>query len=250
MSPSSLTTSTTRRLLKSSSRTNLATKTRYSRTRLTPNSTMGPSGKRSLHHCSFRSEKNQRTEDKLITLMEKVCCQLSPFLCVTQERGDPCMNLVRKVRAAEKNQLAKWKTKKSGFSLKDKKCTMQHAFDFVPHECCTARARVSQVCGCLMFSLRPFGSWVGGSLQGAGVLFFHGLRVRSHVGVLGSWRVLATNRFEITGARTSGGPSGAHRDRRAAARDTARVPGRYTNTGHGLAVHRQRRLENDGKSSS
>ena len=31
------------------------------------------------------------------------------------------MNLVRKVRAAEKNQVAKWKTKKSGFSLKDKK---------------------------------------------------------------------------------------------------------------------------------
>ena len=42
---------------------------------------MRPSGKRSLHHCSFRSEKNQRTEDKLITQVEKVCCQLSPFLC-------------------------------------------------------------------------------------------------------------------------------------------------------------------------
>ena len=40
---------------------------------------MRPSEKRYLHHSSFRSEKNQRTEDKLITLMKKVCCQLSPF---------------------------------------------------------------------------------------------------------------------------------------------------------------------------
>ena len=38
----------------------------------------------------------------------------------TQERGDPCTNLVRKVRA-EKNEVAKWETKESGFSLKDKK---------------------------------------------------------------------------------------------------------------------------------
>ena len=29
------------------------------------------------------------------SLLKKVCCQLSPFLCVIQERGDPCMNLVR-----------------------------------------------------------------------------------------------------------------------------------------------------------
>ena len=36
---------------------------------------------------------------------------------VTQEREDPCTNLVR----ADKNQVAKWKTKQSGFSLKDKK---------------------------------------------------------------------------------------------------------------------------------
>ena len=35
----------------------------------------------------------------------------------TQERGDPCTNLAR----AEKNQVAKWKTKQSGFSLKDEK---------------------------------------------------------------------------------------------------------------------------------
>ena len=70
---------------------------------------------------SFRSEKNQWTEDKLITLLKKVCCQLSPFLCVIPERGDPCTNLVRQVRAAEKNQVATQKTSESGFSLKDKK---------------------------------------------------------------------------------------------------------------------------------
>ena len=84
-----LTISTSRRPPKSSSRSNPATKTRCPRTCVTRNSTMRPSGKRSLHHCSFRSEKNQRTEDKLITLLKKVCCYLSPFLCVTQERGDP-----------------------------------------------------------------------------------------------------------------------------------------------------------------
>ena len=77
---------------------------------------MRPSGKRYLHHCSFRSEKNQRT-DKLITLMKKVCCQLGP-LSHTQERGDPYTNLVR---VKNENQVAKWKTKESGFSLKDKR---------------------------------------------------------------------------------------------------------------------------------
>ena len=45
-------------------------------------------GKCYLHHSSFRSEKNQRTGDKLITLMKKVCCQLSPF-SHTQERERP-----------------------------------------------------------------------------------------------------------------------------------------------------------------
>ena len=55
---------------------------------------MRPSGKRYLHHCSFRSEENQRTEDKLITLMKKVWCQLIPF-SHKQERGDPCTNFVR-----------------------------------------------------------------------------------------------------------------------------------------------------------
>ena len=75
------------------------------------------SEKRYLHHCSSRSEKNQRTGDKLVTLMKKVCCQLSP-VSHTQVWGDPNTNLVR---AKNENQLAKWKMEESGFSLKDKK---------------------------------------------------------------------------------------------------------------------------------
>ena len=55
---------------------------------------MRPSEKRYLHHCSLRSEKKQRTGDKLITLVKKVCCQLSPFSHTRTER-DPCTNLVR-----------------------------------------------------------------------------------------------------------------------------------------------------------
>ena len=86
MSPTSLTTSTTQRLLQRSSRINLATRIRSPRTCVTWNSTMRPSEKRYLHHYSFK-----RTGDKLITLMCK------------------------------QNQVAKKKTKESGFSLRDKK---------------------------------------------------------------------------------------------------------------------------------
>ena len=42
--------------------------------------------KRCVQHFSFRSEKNQRTGDKLVTLMKKVCCQLSPFSAHTSAR--------------------------------------------------------------------------------------------------------------------------------------------------------------------
>ena len=116
MSPTSSTTSTTQRLLQRSSKMNPSTQTLNRRTRAMRNSTMSLSEKRCLHHCWFRSEKNQRTWDKLITLMRKVCCQLSPF-SHTQVRGDPYTNLVR---AKNENQVAKWKTKESGFSLKHK----------------------------------------------------------------------------------------------------------------------------------
>ena len=95
-----------------------ATKIRSPRTCVTRNSTMRPSGKRYRHHCSFRSEENQRTEDKLITLVKKVCCQLSPF-SHTQERWDPCTNIVRAEKKPsremenENNQDSPWNTKRA-----------------------------------------------------------------------------------------------------------------------------------------
>ena len=46
------------------------------------------SAERSLHHCSLRSEKNQPAVDKLITLLKKVCCQVSRCLSVMLEQGD------------------------------------------------------------------------------------------------------------------------------------------------------------------
>ena len=50
------------------------------------NSMTTPSAWRSLHHCSPRSEKMQRAEDKLITLLTKVCRPVS--LSVMLEQGD------------------------------------------------------------------------------------------------------------------------------------------------------------------
>ena len=96
MSPSSLTLSTTRRLPKSSSGTNRATKNAV------PSYLFGTELERRDHRQSALfttvqsgARRTMRNENKHVTLMKKVCCQLSPFLCVTQERGDPCTNLVR-----------------------------------------------------------------------------------------------------------------------------------------------------------
>ena len=49
--------------------------------------------------------------------MKKVCCQLSPF-SHTLVREDP---YTKSVRVKNENHVAKWETKESGFSLKDKK---------------------------------------------------------------------------------------------------------------------------------
>ena len=68
MSPTFSTSSTTQRLLQRSSRMNPATETLNRRTRAMRNSTMSLAEKRCLHHCLLRSEKNQRTWDKLISL--------------------------------------------------------------------------------------------------------------------------------------------------------------------------------------
>ena len=58
------------------------------RTCMTLRSVTTPSAERSLHHCSLRSDKNKRAVDKLVTLLKKVCCQLSRCLSVMQERRD------------------------------------------------------------------------------------------------------------------------------------------------------------------
>ena len=55
------------------------------RTCMTRRSVTTPSAERSLHHCSFRSEENQRTEDKLITPLEESLLS-SQSLCVGHVR--------------------------------------------------------------------------------------------------------------------------------------------------------------------
>ena len=119
MSPTSSTTSTTQRLLQWSSRMDPATSIRSLRTRVTRNSTMRLSEKRYLNHCLFRSDKNQRTWDKLVTLMKRVCCQLSPF-SHAQVRRDQYLNKVQ-ICLKNGNQVVTQKMKPSGFSLKDTK---------------------------------------------------------------------------------------------------------------------------------
>ena len=102
LSPTSSTISTTQILLKWSSRSNPATRC----------------AERSLYHHG--NEKNQRTEDKLTTLLKKVCCQLSPCLSVMQERLSSLGSSIREnpSRGSENEQIRflLWTTKKSRFS--------------------------------------------------------------------------------------------------------------------------------------
>ena len=70
---------------------------------LTRNSTTRPSAERSLHHCSFRSEKNQRAADKLITLLKKVCCQLRPV----HELSSPGSSSSREMENETREELQK-----------------------------------------------------------------------------------------------------------------------------------------------
>ena len=73
VSPSSSTTTTSQRPLKFTSKS-LPT-TAGPRTCMTRRSVTTPSAERSLHDCSFRSEKNLRAVNKLILPMKKFCCQ-------------------------------------------------------------------------------------------------------------------------------------------------------------------------------
>ena len=85
MSPYSSTTTTSQRPLKFSTRSPPARA--GLRACMTRRSVTTPSTERSLHHCSPRSEKIQRAMDKLITLLTKVCCQVSRRLSVMLEHG-------------------------------------------------------------------------------------------------------------------------------------------------------------------
>ena len=93
------------------------------------------------------------------------------------------------------------------------------------------RARVlSPVCDCF-FVLSAFDSgWVGGSLKESRSALLlaramaYGALARGRFGVVAGAR---DEPIEFTGTRTGGEPSGAHRDRRAVARDTALGPGGF-----------------------
>ena len=119
MSPTFSTISTTQRLLKSSSASNPAT--RCPRTCMTRNSVTRSLAERSPHRCSFRSAKNQRTVDKLITLLKKVCYQLSLCLSGHVRTVRPVNELSSLGSSNRENQVANQKMSKSGFSLIDKK---------------------------------------------------------------------------------------------------------------------------------
>ena len=59
------------------------------------------------YSCDAELDDEIMGKANLITLMKRVCCQLSPF-SHTQVRGDPCANLVR---LKNEDQVATWKTK-------------------------------------------------------------------------------------------------------------------------------------------
>ena len=78
------------------------------------------SGKRSLHHCSFRNEKNQRAVEELVTLLTKVCRPVSRRLSVI-EQGDLLWNsLIHESEMSEKIRAAAQKVSKAGFFWNDK----------------------------------------------------------------------------------------------------------------------------------
>ena len=79
MSPTWSTISTTQTQLKSSSRSNPAT--RCPRTCMTRSSLTRPSAMRSLHHCSIQ-EREEPAGRRQAYLLKKVCCQDSPCLSV------------------------------------------------------------------------------------------------------------------------------------------------------------------------
>ena len=64
----------------------------------------------------------QRAVDELITLMTKVCCQVSRRVSVMVEQGDPLWNsLTHKFQTSEKIRATAQKMSKSEFFWNDKK---------------------------------------------------------------------------------------------------------------------------------
>ena len=55
-----------------------------------------PSAGRSLHHCSFSSEKKQSAVDELVLCKSKVCRPVSRRLTVVERRDQLCDNLTHK----------------------------------------------------------------------------------------------------------------------------------------------------------
>ena len=114
MSP---TTSTSQRLLIYSSRSPPATA--IPQICMIWNSMSAPSAWRSLYHCSPRSEKMQRTVDKLITLLTKVCRQVSRRPSVMLDQGNLFSD--HKFQTSEKIRVATQRMSKSGFFWNDRK---------------------------------------------------------------------------------------------------------------------------------
>ena len=74
--------------------------------------------KRYLHHCSFRSEKNQRTRRQAYHSYEESLLS-AQFLFRTRKNGE---TLTRASFVSKnENQVAKWKTKESGSLLEGQK---------------------------------------------------------------------------------------------------------------------------------
>ena len=120
MSPTSLTITTSRRPLNSSSRNPSATTGPW--TRMTWTSMTTPSAERSLDHCSLRSEKKQPAIDKVISLLKKVCCPVSRRLSVMSEQGDLFLiSLLHQSQTSEKIRETDQKVSKTGFFWNYKK---------------------------------------------------------------------------------------------------------------------------------
>ena len=120
MSPISSTTSTTQRLLQRSSRMNLAdtdTEPSYSCDAELDDELTG----KALSSPLFTQEREEPSNlrQNYHSHEKKVCCQLSPFSHV-QVGETRARTKFRFVSKTGRNQVATWKTSKSGISLKEK----------------------------------------------------------------------------------------------------------------------------------